>query len=136
MTMIILTILLALVILKLNQPMMTDNAKSFVECLAKATQQRYATEYLQLRSVEISNEVFLQHMHLISPCTGLMNTFNYLEFKAAILKAIENSDKVYRAELCFIHDLMIEEYHKLIPKKKTNYELGINEFYNLFRTSL
>lgn len=116
--------------------MMTDNAEGFVERLAKATRQRYAAEYRLLRSTEISNEVFLQHMHLISPCTGLMNTFNYHEFKAAILKAIENSDKIYRAELCFIHDLMIEEYHKLIPSKKTNYELGINEFYNLFRTSL
>lgn len=115
---------------------MTNNAKSFVERLAKATRQRYATEYLGLRPANVSDEVFLQHMHLISPCTGLMNTFNYHEFKAAIIKAIENSDKVYRAELCFIHDLMIEEYHKLMPSKKTKYELGINEFYNLFRTSL
>lgn len=132
--MILLTIALAVLILKLNQPMVV-NTDNFVEQLAKATKERYALEYAKERPVVESDEVFYQHIHLISPCSGLMNAYNYREFKTSVIKAIQNSNRLYRAELCFIHDLMLEEYHKLVPEKK-QHMVGINEFYNLFKTYL
>lgn len=135
---IVLIMLLALLIINLNiNDNSTDNVTDmFFKELVSATRARYATEYIKLRSVEESERVFLEHLRLIAPVQGMMNPFNSREFKSGILTAIYQSDKSLGAELCFIHDLMIEEYHKLVPSTKLNYQVGINEFYNNIRTHL
>lgn len=132
----IITLLLVWVILQINKSVNPNPATDFIKNLAKATQARYAFEYAKLRSPEQSHAVLQDVLHSIAPSNGIMNPFHYQDFKSGVLKAIHNSDKSLKAELCFIHDLMIEEYHKLLPSKKVNYEVGINEFYNLFRTHL
>lgn len=130
----LLTVLLVVLILKLNIPVVIVG--TFVKELAIATQERYVSEYSKIRCIDESKAVFIAYMELISPCNGLMDPFNYRDFKSSICKAIYSTDKKHRAELCFIHDLMMEEYHKLIPNSKYEYKVGINEFYNLFRTHL
>lgn len=128
------TVLLVVLILKLNMPVVSTG--TFVKELAIATQDRYVSEYSKVRCTNESKAVLIEYMGLISPCNGFVNPFNYREFKNSICKAIYNTDKQYRPELCFIHDLMMEEYHKLIPSTEDEYIMGINEFYNLFRTHL
>lgn len=134
----VLTMLLALFIINLNvDDNSTDNVTDmFFKELVSTTRAKYVIEYIKLRSVEESERVFLEHLRLIGPAQGVMNPFNYREFKSGILTAIYQSDKSLRAELCFIHDLMIEEHHKLVPSTKLNYQVGINEFYNNIRAHL
>ena len=131
---ILLTLLVVLLII--NSNITTNNHHKFIKQLALATSQRYSVEYSKLRSHDESIEELNLHLHLINPCHGFMNPFNYDQFKAGICHAINTSDKSLQAELCFIHDLMLEEYKQLSPIGSRDYKVGINEFYELLREHL
>lgn len=131
---ILLTLLVVLLIF--NSNITTNNHHKFIKQLALATSNRYSVEYSKLRSHDESIEELNLHLHLINPCHGFMNPFNYDQFKAGICHAINTSDKSLQAELCFIHDLMLEEYKQLSPIGSSDYKVGINEFYELLREHL
>lgn len=127
---------LMVVLLIINRNIKTCNHHEFIKQLALATSNRYSVEYSKLRSHDESIEELNLHLHLINPCHGFMNPFNYDQFKAGICHAINTSDKSLQAELCFIHDLMLEEYKQLSPIGSSDYKVGINEFYELLREHL
>ena len=131
---ILLTLLVVLLII--NSNITTNNHHKFIKQLALATSQRYSVEYSKLRTHEESIEALNFYIHLMKPCCGSMNPFNYDQFKKGICQAISISDKSLRAELCFIHDLMLEEYKQLSPIGSRDYKVGINEFYELLREHL
>lgn len=131
----LLTLIIVWVILKVNTKA-TDNHQSFIKELAIATRLRYSKEYEKLRTPEESEKVLTEHLRLISTSRAVMDAFHYQQFKAGICDAIHNSDKRLKAELCFIHDLMLEEYHKLVPDTRKEFKVGVNEFYNILRTHL
>lgn len=132
---ILLTLLITWLILNVNMSASTSH-HDFIKQLAVATAERYSSEYSKLRTHEESIGELQKHLDLINPTMGVMDPFDYSQFKAGVCKAIHASDKSLRAELCFIHDLMLEEYHRLVPNKASEHEVGINEFYNLLRGNL
>ena len=71
---------LVVVLLIINRNIKTCNHHEFIKQLALATSNRYSVEYSKLRSHDESIEELNLHLHLINPCHGFMNPFNYEVF--------------------------------------------------------